>query len=159
MSAEQTTCPKCGAPIEPARRGHNSCFADQRGGAGFSITIETRQRVAIPPATGKTAPGITIPVNTGAEVYLRASTPPGAFWGCATIASRRKVDGPPSVGRVALDSPDPKYRDYFAKLRERIRADWIYSRAAAEQGVEGNGLTHTSRGHGPRARASLTTTL
>jgi len=87
-------------PIEPARRGHNSYFADRDPAACSDPVCDWENR-----------PGITIPVTAGAEVYLRASTPPGAFWGCATIAPRRKVDGPPSEGRVALDSPDPNYRD------------------------------------------------
>jgi hypothetical protein len=37
-----TTCPTCGAPIEPVRRGFNSYFGDEYGrGAGFSTAIET----------------------------------------------------------------------------------------------------------------------
>jgi hypothetical protein len=78
MSAEQTTCPKCSAPIEPARRGHNSYFADQHGrGAGFSITIETPAACSDPACDWEDRPGITIPVNTGGEVYLRGSARPG----------------------------------------------------------------------------------
>ena len=57
--------------------------------------------------------------------------------GCATVAPRCKVDDPPSEGRIAFDSPDPKYRDYFTKLRERIRAKWVYPRPAGELGIEG----------------------
>jgi TonB family protein len=60
--------------------------------------------------------------------------------GCATVAPRCKVDRPPSERRVALDSPDRKYRDYFNKLWPRIRAKWIYPHPAGERGVEGKAL-------------------
>jgi TonB family protein len=57
---------------------------------------------------------------------------------CATVAPRRCQINAPSEGRVALDSPDPKYRDYVAKVREQIRTNWVYPRSAGEQGVEGD---------------------
>ncbi len=34
---------------------------------------------------------------------------------------------------IPLDTPDPKYQDYFNKVRERIKAKWVYPRAAAER--------------------------
>lgn len=41
MSSEHATCPQCGAPIQPARRGEQSTWLDKDGrGAGFSDTVE-----------------------------------------------------------------------------------------------------------------------
>jgi TonB family protein len=38
---------------------------------------------------------------------------------------------------VPLDTPDPKYQDYFNQLRERIKAKWIYPREAGDRGIGG----------------------
>ncbi|MBI2528055.1 MAG: TonB family protein [Candidatus Rokubacteria bacterium] len=43
------------------------------------------------------------------------------------------VEGEP----VPLDTQDPKYVDYFGKLRERIKSKWIYPREAGERGIGG----------------------
>jgi len=34
---------------------------------------------------------------------------------------------------IPLDTPDPKYQDYFHKVRERIKAKWVYPRHGACQ--------------------------
>jgi len=60
--------------------------------------------------------------------------------GCATTAARCKVENPPSEGRVALDTPDLKYRDYLNNVRERIRSKWVYPRPAGERGIKGDAL-------------------
>ncbi len=59
--------------------------------------------------------------------------------GCAIVAPPCRVEGSPSEGRIALDTPDPKYRDYFNRVRERIRSKWVYPRQAGERSIEGNG--------------------
>jgi protein TonB len=46
---------------------------------------------------------------------------------------RGGVEGAP----IPLDTPEPKYQDYFNKVRERIKANWIYPRQAGERGIEG----------------------
>lgn len=38
---------------------------------------------------------------------------------------------------VPLDTPDPKYKEYFDLVRERIRRNWGYPREAADRGIEG----------------------
>ncbi len=43
------------------------------------------------------------------------------------------VEGEP----VPLDTQDPKYVDYFGKLRERIKSKWIYPREAGERSIGG----------------------
>jgi hypothetical protein len=36
-----TTCPECGAPVQPTRRSHQATWLDKDGrGAGFSDTVE-----------------------------------------------------------------------------------------------------------------------
>jgi len=43
------------------------------------------------------------------------------------------VEGEP----IPLDTPDPKYQDYFNQIRERIRSKWIYPREAGDRGIGG----------------------
>jgi len=38
---------------------------------------------------------------------------------------------------IPLDTSDPKYRTYLDKVRERIKAKWVYPRQVAERGTEG----------------------
>ncbi|HET8578203.1 MAG TPA: TonB family protein, partial [Methylomirabilota bacterium] len=44
------------------------------------------------------------------------------------------VEGEP----IPLDTPEPKYQDYFNKIREKIKANWIYPYEAGSRGVEGD---------------------
>jgi TonB family protein len=46
---------------------------------------------------------------------------------------RGGVEGEP----IPLDTPEPKYQDYFNKIRERIKSKWIYPRQAGDRGIEG----------------------
>jgi protein TonB len=46
---------------------------------------------------------------------------------------RGGVEGEP----IPLDTPEPKYQDYFNKIRERIKSKWTYPRQAGERGIEG----------------------
>ena len=46
---------------------------------------------------------------------------------------RGGVEGEP----IPLDTPEPRYQDYFNKIRERIKAKWIYPREAGQRGIEG----------------------
>jgi protein TonB len=46
---------------------------------------------------------------------------------------RGGVEGTP----IPLDTPEPRYQEYFNKVRERIKANWIYPRQAGERGIEG----------------------
>jgi periplasmic protein TonB len=46
---------------------------------------------------------------------------------------RGGVEGEP----IPLDTPEPRYQDYFNKIRERIKAKWTYPRQAGERGIEG----------------------
>jgi len=46
---------------------------------------------------------------------------------------RGGVEGAP----IPLDTPEPKYQDYFNKIRDRIKANWVYPRQAGDRGIEG----------------------
>ncbi len=46
---------------------------------------------------------------------------------------RGGIEGDP----VALDTPDPKYQDYFRQIRERIQSKWIYPYEASSRGIGG----------------------
>ena len=48
-------------------------------------------------------------------------------------SGRGGVEGDP----IPLDTPEPKYQDYFNKIREKIRANWIYPREAGDRGLQG----------------------
>ena len=47
---------------------------------------------------------------------------------------RGGVEGEP----VPLDTPDPKYQDYFQEVRQKIKANWGYPREAAERNIGGD---------------------
>lgn len=47
---------------------------------------------------------------------------------------RAGVEGEP----IPLDTPEPKYQDYFNKIREKIKANWIYPYEAGSRGIEGD---------------------
>ena len=38
---------------------------------------------------------------------------------------------------IPLDTPEPKFQDYFNQVRERIKSKWIYPYEAASRGIEG----------------------
>jgi TonB family protein len=46
---------------------------------------------------------------------------------------RGGVEGEP----IPLDTTEPRYQDYFNKIREKIRANWIYPREAGDRGLQG----------------------
>ena len=77
------------------------------------------------PLTAKSSSGIDLPA-----AMLRR--PPGGGGGLQS--GRGGVEGEP----VPLDTPDPKYQDYFKILRERIQSKWTYPREAGDRGIGGS---------------------
>ncbi len=59
---------------------------------------------------------------------------PPAGGGGLQGGGRAGVEGEP----IPLDTPEPKYQDYFNKIRERIKANWIYPYEAGSRGIEGD---------------------
>lgn len=68
---------------------------------------------------------------------VAVARPPTSIWrqpgGGLQGGGHGGVDGAP----IPLDTPDPKYQDYFNKIRERIKSKWVYPREAGERGIEG----------------------
>jgi protein TonB len=65
-------------------------------------------------------------------------TPPSIFrrpggGGGLKGGGRGGVEGEP----IPLDTPDPKFHDYFNQIRERIKSKWIYPREAGDRGIGG----------------------
>jgi TonB family protein len=46
---------------------------------------------------------------------------------------RGGIEGDP----IPLDTPEPKFQDYFNQIRERIKSKWIYPYEASSRGIEG----------------------
>jgi protein TonB len=74
------------------------------------------------------------------QPQVAVARPPASIWrqpgggGGLQGGGRGGVDGEP----IPLDTPEPKYQDYFNKVRERIKAKWVYPRPAGERGIEGD---------------------
>ena len=41
---------------------------------------------------------------------------------------------------MPLNTPDPRYAEYFAELKRRIEANWTYPQEASRRGQSGQGL-------------------
>jgi TonB family protein len=87
-----------------------------------------------PAETAQGAPGPAAPT----QPQVAAARPP-SIWrqpgggGGLQGGGRGGVEGDP----IPLDTPEPKYQDYFNKVRERIKSKWVYPREAGERGIEG----------------------
>jgi protein TonB len=70
---------------------------------------------------------------------VAVARPPTSIWrqpgggGGMQGGGRGGVEGQP----IPLDTPEPKFQDYFNKVRERIKANWVYPRQAGERNIEG----------------------
>jgi protein TonB len=70
---------------------------------------------------------------------VAVARPPTSIWrqpgggGGVQGGGRGGVEGQP----IPLDTPEPKFQDYFNKVRERIKANWVYPRQAGERNIEG----------------------
>jgi protein TonB len=88
-------------------------------------------------APAETAESATSP-SPPSPPQVAAARPP-SIWrqpgggGGLQGGGRGGVDGAP----IPLDTPEPKYQDYFNKVRERIKSKWVYPRPAGERGIEG----------------------
>jgi len=73
------------------------------------------------------------------QPQVAVARPPASIWrhpgggGGLQGGGRGGVEGQP----IPLDTPEPKYQDYFNKIRERIKSKWVYPRQAGERGIEG----------------------
>jgi protein TonB len=100
---------------------------------------EAPRALAAPPAVppgpggervgGQTQTALAKPPSSPAPSIFRH---PGSDGG-GLRGGRGGVEGEP----IPLDTPEPKYQDYFKKIREKIQANWIYPREAGDRGLQG----------------------
>lgn len=89
-----------------------------------------------PPAAEAGEPKVAV---SGPKGDLVAGLPPERESGIrgeggGLRSGRGGIEGEP----IPLDTPDPRYTDYFEKVRRRIKANWIYPREAGERGIGGH---------------------
>jgi len=93
------------------------------------------------PAAPESQPSQTAPSQAAAPAppQVAVARPPDSMrrqpggGGGLLGGGRGGVEGEP----IPLDTPEPKYQDYFNKIRERIKSKWTYPRQAGERGIEG----------------------
>ena len=71
-----------------------------------------------------------------------ASPPPSGSGGTRPEGSGSGSFGYERDGQagVPLNTPDPRYAEYFAELKRRIEANWTYPQEASRRGQSGQGL-------------------
>jgi TonB family protein len=90
---------------------------------------------AVPPGPGGERAG----GQTQTALARPPATPPPSIFrqpgggGGGLRGGRGGVEGEP----IPLDTQEPKYQDYFNKIREKIKANWIYPREAGDRGIQG----------------------
>lgn len=99
------------APSGPAREPVESPFA----GRAFSLLPP---KLDVPPLPGPSLPhgGGTRPEGEGAG------------------EAGREQDG---QAAIPLNTPDPRYADYFPEIKKRIESNWVYPQEAARKGQSG----------------------
>ena len=111
MPAPGVTAPAQPAPPAPSEEPTESPFAGRR----FSLLPP---KLDVPPLLGPSGRG-----------------------GNQTEGKGAGESGTASEGQVAvpLDTPDPRYAEYFAELKRRIEDKWTYPAEAARNGQSGRG--------------------
>jgi TonB family protein len=89
-------------------------------------------RPASPPSPPASPGPLTAKSSSGIDLPAAMLRRPGGGGGLQS--GRGGVEGEP----VPLDTPDPKYQDYFKILRERIQSKWTYPREAGDRGIGGS---------------------
>jgi len=99
-------------------------------------TEPSRAAPETPPS--QAAPSESAPAPSQSP-QVAVARPPTSIWrqpgggGGVQGGGRGGVEGQP----IPLDTPEPKFQDYFNKVRERIKANWVYPRQAGERNIEG----------------------
>ena len=95
--------------------------------------------LAAPPAVPPGPGGERVGGQTQTALAKPPSTPPPSIFrqpgagGGGLRGGRGGAEGEP----IPLDTPEPKYQDYFKKIREKIQAKWVYPREAGDRGLQG----------------------
>ena len=118
--------PALAPPAEPPRSGPDARVA--------------RPETPVPPAT-KEVPSLAPAPEAHLATLPAPAAPPGDRLAALRPHARGGglrdghggIDGEP----IPLDSKDPKFSDYFVKLRRAIKEKWAYPREAAERNIGG----------------------
>lgn len=100
----------------------------------------SRQQLAPPspsqaaPAQQPTTPGDRGPTQTA---LARPPERPSIFRNPSGGGGIRGGSGGVEGEPIPLDTQEPKYQDYFNKIRDKIKSKWIYPREAGERGLQG----------------------
>jgi periplasmic protein TonB len=100
--------------------------------------IKTPEPRPTAPETPPSSPSTPSEPSPASEPQVAVARPPDSMrrqpgGGGGLRGGRGGVEGEP----IPLDTPEPKYQDYFNKIRERIKSKWTYPRLAGERGIEG----------------------
>ena len=122
------------APAPPPSR----AMAKAEPPAPDAMVKTPEPRTAAPEAQpSEPAPTGSAPPSPAAQPQVAVARPPASIWrqpgGGLQGGGRGGVEGEP----IPLDTPEPKYQDYFNKVRERIKSKWVYPRLAGDRGIEG----------------------
>jgi len=79
--------------------------------------------------TGALAPTQTEPAAAGDRLAVLRPHPPGG----GLVGGRGGIEGEP----IPLDTKDPRFGDYFERLRRAIQEKWLYPREAAQKNIGG----------------------
>jgi TonB family protein len=131
LAAHQKAAPPAPAPTTAARVEPSSVDAMITSLDAMVKTPEPRPTTPETPSSesNQDASPASPPVASRLPPSMRRQ--PGGGGGLG--GGRGGVEGEPTP----LGTSEPKYRDYFNKVRERIKAKWVYPRPAGERGIEG----------------------
>jgi TonB family protein len=121
QSADPGPAPKAAPPAPAPDQGQSAKAASQTPAAPPQPAAQppapaADQRVASAPPQPQPAAGM---FRRGGGGGLRGG--------------RGGIEGEP----IPLDTPEPKFQDYFNQVRERIKSKWIYPYEASSRGIEG----------------------
>jgi protein TonB len=136
--------PRAEAPRAPAPRPAPSAPAPPRAvekaepPTPDAMVKTPEPRPAAPePQRSESAQAESRPASPPAQPQVAVARPPASIWrqpgGGLQGGGRGGVEGEP----IPLDTPEPRYQDYFNKVRERIKSKWVYPRQAGDRGIEG----------------------
>jgi len=75
---------------------------------------------------------LTLTGNPGAQPKPQEPPTPASIW-----RQPRGASTSPADAAVPLETNDPRFQAYFSKVREQIKATWIYPSVAGERGIQG----------------------
>jgi protein TonB len=132
VEAPRPPAPKAAPPAPAAPAIAKAEPAPEPAPAAPAPAAPEPERAPSPPADATLPPPPAPPQVAVARPLDSMRRQPGGGGGLLG-GGRGGVEGTP----IPLDTPEPRFQDYFNKVRERIKANWVYPRQAGERGIEG----------------------